>query len=212
MKKSIILLFFLSLSCVTNESISGNYINRKEKYETLIINKDLSYARTIDMGMIKFTENGFLQKINLKNYLITDSIISRKPIKYEIIEKDSLNLKNETVFDFFDIDDYPISYIELNLIKQRDTVKSSVHSNRIVLSNDLVKDSEIYIYMLGYWPINYLPKNSESNYFKITMYESPFNHYYDNSFIKFFEFDTIVKKKNKLKIRGNDYLKKNKVR
>jgi len=211
MKKSIILLFFLSLSCVTNESISGNYINRKEKYETLIINKDLSYARTIDMGMIKFTENGFLQKINLKNYLITDSIISRKPIKYEIIEKDSLNLKNETVFDFFDNDGFEISYIELNIIKNNDTTKHFANSNKIILHHLLDNEAIIYINMLGNWPINYIPKNSNSNYFKITMFESPFCHFCNDS-VLYFNNDTVTKKKNKLKIRGNDYLKKNKVR
>ena len=212
MKKSIILFFSIFICCGPQETINGTYINSKEKYETLIINNDLSYKRINNLGMVIDEQTGFLYEVKNSKYLIVDSVISRKPLKFDIIEKDSLNLRNETVFDFFDIDDYPISYIELNLIKQRDTIKSSVYSNRIVLSNDFVKDSEIYIYMFGYWPINYLPKNSESNYFKITMYESPFNHYYDNSFIKFFEFDTIVKTKNKLKIRGNDYVKKNKVR
>jgi hypothetical protein len=61
--------------------------------------------------------------------------------------------------------------------------------------------------MLGYWPINYLPKKSNSNYFKITMFESPFCHFCNDS-VLYFNNDTVNKTKSKLEIRGNVYIKK----
>jgi hypothetical protein len=190
MKKSIILLFSLFICCGTQESINGTYINSKEKYETLIINNDLSYKRIKNLGMVIEEQTGFLYEVKTNKYLILDSVISKKPLKFDIIEKDSLNLKNEIVLDFFDKDGYEISYIELNIIKNNDTTKHIAISNKIILNTLIDNEAIIYINMLGYWPINYLPKKSNSNYFKITMFESPFCHFCNDS-VLYFNNDTV---------------------
>lgn len=202
-----LLLLFVIINCKPTDSIIGVYINDNEKYETLIIKSDSSYYRKIKMGMIEFKETGALIKLNKNSYLISDSIILNKPKKFEVIEKDSINLKNEIIFEFKDFDGYPIQYIELNLIKQKDTLKVNANSHKIIMKDYDLQNSEIYIYMLGYWPIKHRLKNKKSNYLEFIMYESTFNHFYDNTFIKYFENDTILQMKNDLKIRNSNYSK-----